>query len=147
MRAAIVWRRGAAQRRSSTGATAARRSSGGKQVGVASASAPKREVERYIGLASNQNLPSPGTYVFEPLGDGPVRVAYGSNLIWIDGRMEQYIASGSPSTLTIETATPEEITGRVSMEATEPYRNERVTVAAVFTAERVVRFEHLPRLR
>jgi hypothetical protein len=103
------------------------------------------EVELSVVLAPNQDLPVPATYTFGT--GGPGSVSYGSNLIWRGGPLRQYVAYAAPSTLTIETSTAERITGRFSMEATELHRTERVTLSGVFSAERVTRFEDLPRVR
>lgn len=103
------------------------------------------EVELAVVLAPNQDIPAPGTYTFGT--GGPGSVSYGSNLIWRGGPLTQYVAYTAPSTLTIETSTAERITGRFSMEATEQQRSERVAVSGVFSAERVDRFEDLPRMR
>lgn len=105
------------------------------------------EIELFMALPGNQDLPTPGTYVFDPLGSEPVRVAYGSNRVWIGGQMKYYVASGAPSTITIETAAPERVTGHFTMEAAEQHGTGSATVTGVFSAERVTRFEELPRLR
>jgi hypothetical protein len=103
------------------------------------------EIEFSAGILIDADLPPPGTYTFA--ADEPVRVDYGSNLIWTRGRMRRYYASQAPSTLTIETATAERITGRFSMQAIELYRTERVTITGVFSAKQVERREDLPRAR
>jgi hypothetical protein len=102
------------------------------------------EVEFSQTLPSNQELPTPGTYV---VGEsGPMRVSYGSSLLWWGGKMQQYVAYSGPSSLTIETATPERITGRFTIDETHEYTKERVTVSGTFSADQVVGYDDLPRL-
>ncbi|HEX8318003.1 hypothetical protein [Longimicrobium sp.] len=102
------------------------------------------EVEFSQNLPSNQDLPNPGTYIVGV--SGPMRVAYGSSLLWRGGKFQQYVAYSGPSSLTIETATPERITGRFTIEETHEYTKERVTVSGTFSADQVVEFADLPRL-
>lgn len=105
------------------------------------------QIEFLMRLPSNQDLPNPGTYVLGYTEGALTYVAYGDNLIWVGNLMKQYGAYGPPSTLTIETATPEVVTGRFTMEATEQNGSARVTVSGVFSAARVGRFQDLPRQR
>jgi hypothetical protein len=103
------------------------------------------EIEFFQNLPSNQNLPTPGTYVVGV--SGPTRLSYGSGLLWRGGKIQQYVAYTGPSFLTIETATPERITGRFTIEATHEYTNERVTIVGTFSADQVVGYDDLPRFR
>lgn len=103
------------------------------------------EIEFAQNLPSNQELPTPGTYVVGV--SGPTRVAYASSLLWWGGKIRHYVAYSGPSFLTIETATPERITGRFTIEDTHEYTKERVTVSGTFSADQVVEFDDLPRFR
>ena len=105
-------------------------------------------LELFQFLADNQETPSPGTYAvrYGALGGDP---AMGGDVhIWVDTAMAQLFPMSTTDSLTLETVSPEHVSGTFSI-ALQYYlgssnTSPAMTIYGTFVADRVERYEDLP---
>jgi hypothetical protein len=106
-------------------------------------------VELFQFLPDNQEHPSPGTFgaQYGALGGDPAMGA--SVLVWVQTGMRQLYPVGAENSVTLEEVTPTRVTGRLRMNLRYGESSSLTPVMVVhgtFVADRVGRFEDLPRI-